>query len=377
MTTLSTLTFAIDSKGERTQYVLDDIEKGKKPNGSVASFRMQTLPAIIQAKQHGFDLKVFSLHSDQPHDLFNLKGTDICLVGKMTANSVELVESMVVANLAAVTYVKNRGAKIILQYSDNWLATENLIGDFYRDLFKMADHVVFPTSTLQEHAKKYTNNSTKTCIIDDPWQLTRWHTPQPFPTKQEEPFKIIWFGSNLNFEYLLNQLPSLLPVRIRGLKIELTVLGAPLAANRMKEFCERNREKIKWNIRIIVWDPRDQPNQLESELDRAHICLIPSNPKDPAKTGVSPNRLVDALRGGCITVASPMKSYQEFNEISLQGGKIRDLLMEAIRNYNDYREKLVTKREKLLSKFDPKLNSKSWHDFWKSVQDDSIEPNNS
>ena len=370
MTTLSTLTFAIDSKGERTKYVLDDIEKGKKPNGSVASFRMQTLPAIIQAKQHGFNLKIFSLHSDQPHDLFNLKGTDVCLVGKMTANTIKLVESMVVANLAAVTYVKNRGAKIILQYSDNWLAKENLIGDFYRDLFQMADYVVFPTTTLEEHAKKYTSKCTKTFTIDDPWQLTKWHTPQPFPTKQGEHFKIIWFGSNLNFNYLFNQLPSLLQVGIKGFKIELTVLGAPLVVKKMKEFCERNSKKIKWNIRIITWDPMDQPNQLESELDRAHLCLIPSNPKDPAKTGVSPNRLVDALRGGCVTVASPMKSYQEFNEISLQGGKIRDLLIEAIRNYNDYCERLTTKRERLLSKFDPKLNNKSWHEIWKSIQDD-------
>ena len=370
MTKLSTLTFSIDNKGDRTKRILNDIDKGEKLNEAVASFRIQTLPAIIQAKQHGFDLKVFSLHSDQPHDLFSLKGTDICLVGKMTANSVELVESMVVANLAAISYVKYNGGKIVLQYADNWLVAENLIGDFYRILFKMSDYVIFPTAALEEFTKSQTNNCKKTFVIDDPWQLTRWHTTQPFPTKPEDPLKIIWFGSNLNFDYLLNQLSSLLRVTIKGLKIELTVLGAPLTVSRMKNFCITNRGNINWNIRIVKWDSKNQPNQLESELDRAHICIIPSNPKDPSKTGVSPNRLVDALRGGCVTVASPMRSYRELNEISLQDGDFRDLLIEAIRNYNHYCNKLVARRESLLSKFHPEANAKSWFDIWNAIQDD-------
>ena len=35
--------------------------------------------------------------------------------------------------------------------------------------------------------------------------------------------------------------------------------------------------------KTVLWDASNQPNQLEDELTRAHICLIPPDPDDQAK----------------------------------------------------------------------------------------------
>ena len=120
----------------------------------------------------------------------------------------------------------------------------------------------------------------------------------------------------------------------------------------------------KWNIRLVPWRIDLQPHQLENEISRAHVSLIPSNPNDLKKTGVSHNRLVDSVRGGCITLASPMESYKEISKAALLGDRISLLLNYAEQNYNELIQVLLSNRDEKLQKFSPEMNNKNWVDFW-------------
>ena len=74
-------------------------------------------------------------------------------------------------------------------------------------------------------------------------------------------------------------------------------------------------------------------DQLEREIARAQISILPSDARDPLKFGVSHNRLVDSIRGGCVTIASPMGSYLELEELALLGNNFGELLNNAVENY--------------------------------------------
>ena len=122
-----------------------------------------------------------------------------------------------------------------------------------------------------------------------------------------------------------------------------------------------------WRIDYIEWNIDQQPEQLETILSLSHIALIPSNPNDPNKKGVSHNRLIDAIRGGCIPVASPMASYIELSKISLVTYDWARSIELAIKDYDRLCHKYSTLRPELIERFNPKLNSHQWKDIIKQI----------
>mgnify|MGYP007000091205 len=63
---------------------------------------------------------------------------------------------------------------------------------------------------------------------------------------------------------------------------ELTILGTPFSHEQVKKRIKMLQSHTSnWKLRLVPWLVKLQPKQLEFELDRAHISLIPSDPKDP------------------------------------------------------------------------------------------------
>ena len=334
---------------------------------SSASARLQLLPALQSAQKLGIEVNLFSLHSSKPADLNLLKPNQICLIGKMSASNLETANGMTMANLAAANRLKRMGSKIILQYCDHLVANHGeTMHNFYKDIFKISDYIIYPSKTICELNKLFARPDCKIKIINDPWQLTKWHPTRPLTNNGI--CRIIWFGSNKNIKYLLNVIPNMMEKSYLNKQFELTILGTDFAHHAAKKTLASNPLLGKnWTIRLVTWNYNNQPLQLESEIARAHISLIPSNPKDPTKAGVSHNRLVDSLRGGCVSIASPMESYKDLHEIALLGNNMSNLLNDAIENYPQYCNRLTTLREKKLSEFSPEINNNNWQRFWENI----------
>ena len=355
---LTALAYVIDAKGDVT-------EKLSNPSklGSVASARIQLLPAIKAARKLGFDHKILSLHASRPEDLELITRSQITLIGKLSANSIERARDMVLANTAAITRLKRLGSKIVLQYCDNAFHREDRISELYKDIFQLTDYIIYPSEALRDITHKYVQNGTKTHVITDPWQLTQSHRPREIDGNL---IKIIWYGSNKNIIYLQNELQNLIANSSPIYNYELTILTAQYALEEIKKTLPNLKAaRSKWSFRLVPWHIKSQPTQLEHEIRNAHIAIIPSDPSDPLKAGVSHNRIVDACRGGCIVVASPMQSYKDLSDITLLGDNMAILLNEAIGNYPKYCQNLTNKREELLKKFDPSINELNWQNFWK------------
>ena len=269
---------------------------------------------------------------------------------------------MALANIAAVTRLKRLGSKIILQYCDNAFHRADRISELYKDIFQMSDYVVYPCEALHQITKKYTRKRTKTYIIPDPWQIP----PQKPREIMSNKVKIIWYGSNKNIIYLQRDLQNLISNSTPNHNYELTILTAKYALEEItKTIRKLKASNSKWTFRLVPWQMKSQPSQLEHEIKSAHIAIIPSDPSDPLKAGVSHNRIVDACRGGCVVIANPMQSYKDLSDIALLGDNMATLLNEATSNYSEYCKNLTNQREGLLKRFDPRVNELSWVNFWK------------
>ena len=278
---------------------------------------------------------------------------------------------MTVAKIAALTLLKKEGAKIIVQYCDNMLAqadTGNLIlKRFYECLFSMADVVTFPCEKMRRLVAEHLNSNIKTFVINDPWQLSKYYKPRKIlPNKR---CRLIWFGNNKNIKYLINSLDKIMENSPRQLNFLLTIVGRKESHDLILKYLKTtNKQYPGWRFKLVEWNDKDPIKQLEEELSKSHISIIPSDPKDPLKSGVSHNRLVDSIRAGCVTIASPMESYLEFSDIAILGENFDKLLHQAIKKYEFYCAKILEARDQKLRQFDPEYNAKSWKQFWLNIQ---------
>ena len=128
----------------------------------------------------------------------------------------------------------------------------------------------------------------------------------------------------------------------------------------VQENINLNSIPSNWSLRLAIWDTKNQPNQLKAELSRAQITLLPSDPLDPQKNGVSHNRLIDSIQSGCIAIASPVDSYIELAKVSLVGENFPKLLDFAVANYPRLCKKYSKLRDNVLQRFNPVLNVKKW-----------------
>ena len=337
--------------------------------GSMASARLQLLPAIRASRKLGISIKMISLHSKKPSDFFLLQPSKICIVGKMSANNKESIEEMIVANLGAIVRLKNNKSKIIVQSCDNYFAANDAISEFYKDIYSLADHIVFPSSHLLYLCEPYVKvKTTRLHVVNDPWQVRESYPVRDLKKLQQ--IKMIWFGSNKNIIYLCKILPNLLRQMPKEYNYEITILGQKRAHKHILHLHSQIKNSYpNWTFRLVLWDQKKQPMQLENELTRAHISLIPSDPEDPLKAGVSHNRLVDSIRAGCITIASPMESYKELSKMTIIGSDFTNLLMFAINNYHTCAQELDKHRD-TVTQFNPKKNERNWEELIQQILTD-------
>ena len=348
--TLVALNFFANINGNQTKNFLEY-------GGGLASSRIQLKPAIKAAESAGWTSQVWSLHSTNPKDLYRIPKARVCLIGKISANTNSLIHNMTVANLAAVAHLKMTGSKIILLYSDNHIADKSSLKDIYKDFAFFADAVVCPTKTLEKQFRSATNFQREIFVVEDPWSLAEY----TYIKNTTSCLRLAWFGSSLNIPYLARELPKILDKKSVPFNFELSILSSKFAIQKLEAFVKKIEfDKTAYKINFIEWDDLKQPSQLKNLLIKSELALIPSDPKDPRKAGVSHNRLVDASRCGCIPIASPMESYKELHKIALIGDNFPLMICYAYKNKIRLQQKYEALRGSMLSRFSPIENNKKW-----------------
>ena len=334
-------------------------------HSSLASTRIQLYPAIKALKLEGQNVRVYSLHAKHSKQINAIERSNIVVIGKMSASKIKDCDNMAMGNLAAVAKLKAQGANIVLQYSDHHIIRNDRIGYLYQDLVHLADTIVFPTSALLRQLKKASDLCNKQlAIIEDPWQIKEATLPKSIINNT---FNVLWFGSGLNAKYLLKEIKN---IQKCCATINLKILTSSEAITYIRQSHEVKKCAEEGSIRIqyIPWESKNQPNQLEKELHQSHITLLPTSRISQAKTGISHNRLVDSVRGGCIALANEAESYLELSNVALIGADFSGMMNYTINNYQKIAAQIAKNRAATLSKFDPNINLVKWRTLLRSLK---------
>ena len=341
-----------------TQLVLD----GKT---SSASDKLQVLPMMRAMIDLGAKTRALSINKFfQLKDLEKLGNPDLCVISKLRSHPSEDSNIYAMFHQACVLNLKRNGTKIITIYSDHLAHLEEPDGELYANNLFLSDAIVTPTTTLADHARSWARPETPISIIRDPCII---HRHRFTPLENNEQCRVLWFGNNSNIEYLQASLSPILSNIPRQRQFEFSFLATSEGVDQIRQMISKFKKPTNCTFRYPVWDYFNQPAQLQSELNEAHITLIPSDPLDPRKSGVSHNRLTDSIQSGCIAIASPMKSYQELLKVSLQGNDMAALFHKAVNENNRLCKKYEALRDEYIKPFDPNINKQHWQALAKTL----------
>lgn len=221
--------------------------------------------------------------------------TDNLIIGKIGGNKITKLAAQWRSHIESC---KTSGTRVILDFTDNHLDAQTELTAFYKGVLNLVDSVVCSSSFLANAMTKYFSGPIS--CIEDPIEIT----PQPPKLSPFWPRTILWFGHSSNLPYLANFLPRLqakVPIRLLILS-DLNGLQS----------LEHAQLKIPQNLLIELrgWS-LESMGKAAAESD---CCIIPSNPTDPRKAGVSSNRLLTSLALGLPTIANSLASYIPFSE---------------------------------------------------------------
>ena len=327
-----------------------------------ASDRYQIAPALKALKNLNIKTKIFSLNKiyEIPEVDAIPEDSALCIASKMRSHpTLNDPNKYAQFHLYTALTAKRNGAKLVTFYSDNVIANGAYDAELYKNLLYFSDCIITPTRQMSSYAKRWGGENTKIKCIKDPILVKK----QPFLriNNFNKICNIIWFGHNQNFFYLESILPDLILKSPENYTFELTILTTRDSLYRFKKITYPPlQKKSNWRFRLVPWQLDNQPKQLENELGRAHITLLPSDPNDPKKRGASHNRLTDSIQSGCIPLASPLPSYTELSKISLIGSDFSNLLNLALSKNEQICEKYNFIRDHLLQEFTIAKNLASW-----------------
>lgn len=216
--------------------------------------------------------------------------------------------------LCRLKHLKENGTKIVVDYTDNHIATASLAASFYREAINISDLVVTSSHKLFEHVKNYTGRDS--IVLDDPIEVSIY---KPI-AKKNSTKTALWFGhaSNLPylFDYLVNQYKSITNRRL------IVMTNTHQFPDHYVELLDtpnlRNLE-----ILVVPWSKKD----LITAASISDFCLIPAGLDDSRKSGASSNRLLTSLALGLPTLADQLDSYTPFKKYfsDIKATKIDDM----------------------------------------------------
>lgn len=237
---------------------------------------------------------------------------------------------------------KERGAQIIMDFTDNHLDTSTVMTGFYKSVLPSIDSAVCSSSNLKSALARHWSGAI-TCIPD---ALEVDIVP---PKKYLcDPRTMLWFGHGSNLAYLLDIIP-MLQVNIC---LKLIILSNVDAIKSLLNMTIR----VPPNLRIEA-----APWSISSMIKSAKIsdlCIIPSDRESPRKSGVSSNRLITSLALGLPTAANMMDSYVPYSKyfVDLEGGSFFSLLQDPL----SFTDLLVEAQADVLKQFSMENLSEYW-----------------
>jgi hypothetical protein len=235
------------------------------------------------------------------------------IIGKMPSGFVAH-QADAVARLLANIERWRRSVPVVADVSDDYAAIGRTLGstfleEYQRRLVSLC-RVTVPCAALREALMRYPGADIE--VVEDPYERTE--PGAPGLGRLDGPLAMCWYGfiGPLNAN-VLEAATLRLAVALRGRPVRLEMLTseerAPLIAT-----IEAAARKVNPDFEVVYLEWSREA--AAEAVDRASFVFLPQDTTDPWGRVKSHNRLVEAIRGGRLALASPIPSYVELADFA-------------------------------------------------------------
>ena len=306
----------------KIQLVVAETELGNLRASSLASYRLRLANVYEASKSLGMEA-VGGFDIDQTADLY--------FVGKITPAFGERQVNAVLSGLEG----KNR---IILDYTDHWLAQEKLsAGHIYKKLADISNLLVTPVKRLTD---SLIQSGYSAVTVFDGIDTYKALSPTQTSKKKRE---VLWFGHSSNIHSLIRLLSGYL--NQYDFNLTLVTNKQSFDILRTTNFKTTPRCKVKG----VLWSM----DNLLAEAIKADFCILPVD-----KEFASQNRLVTAFRLGLPVLAENISSYEPYRDYYAQMsfGAVK----EMFNNPEAWHAKVIEAQQRINKEFDADVLIDQW-----------------
>jgi len=274
-----------------------------------------------------------------------------CVVGKL------FLDVSPEAWFAACVRARDAGAKLILDICDfPFEQKPPEVVRFYQEALRIADAVTVNSARMAELMTPHSPRPPQ--VIEDAI-LAPPRKPEFSPGKVLE---LLWFGHVNNVRYLERMIDALVAYAATQ-RCRLTLVSEPGRG------LEQAVQHISANCAPRL-TARFTPWSLEATrmaLRQCDLVLIPGDPQDLLKSGVSSNRLAEAIQAGRLPVASPLASYQPFADCAWLGEDLVAGIRWAVANRGETLVRLRRGQQRVAERLDAAAIGGQWYRLFQGL----------
>ena len=170
--------------------------------------------------------------------------------------------------------------------------------------------------------------------------------------------RLLWFGHVTNLRYLDHCMNALVGFAAER-PCRLTIVTEDAFGAREVTKAIDTRFSPFLRARFVEWSSE----AMTEALRECDLVLIPSDPSDPSKAGVSANRVAEVLRAGRFPVASPLPAYLPFSEAAWLGDDLIEGVRWALGNQGEVRARVRRGQSLVTEKLSPERIGRQWREL--------------
>ncbi len=323
----------------------------------LASMRMRTSMAVAACHIAGNVCRFVCPDLDGTMDVIDQDHVDICVLSKFFYDSDPSLW------LQACKQLKANGARLLVDISDfPWASLTSESSEAYRI---KRDKLVHFYDTLLPFVDAWTVGSEKLKFLISEFSDRSctvigdaiFASPAAPRFKPDQVLELLWFGHPSNLPDLQQYIPSL--VSFSAHKPCCLNIVTSVDQGFMENISRLNRQ-LPDTLRL-----RCEPWSVERTYRSLRACdlvLLPGDPNNPRKAGVSANRIAETLQAGRLPIANTLESYLPFSDSAYLGPDLSAGIAWALAHPDDVLAKIAQVQALVSSRYGQAVVAKQWHD---------------
>lgn len=323
----------------------------------LASARLRMLiPARQLARHVDVWLVPFSQYAADPA-LTELGRPHAVVVSKLSSGEAIARRQELLQVLAALGRQAQAGERLFADLSDDFasLAQANdarFLKEYQQGLGRACAWIV-PTQALAAAVKRHAHRGVH--VIEDPFELSG---AKPVRTWRGGPLRLAWFGtlSRVSVEFIEGELREL-GAAFSGSGIVVEMVAQAQAHDALSGIGSRiSRAYPSLSVAFTPWSLP----ATEAAIERCDFVWLPQDVRSGWGRVKSHNRLVAAIRGGRLAIASPIPAYEELAPYAWVGDPLAQGLRWAMANPDEAARRVTLGQPYVEQRFSPEAVGRRW-----------------